>query len=80
MLSRDTKESLKYIREWRPFIHVAIDHQPLTALEQWKASRHRLLWVVVVNHNVGKRDAPVYASSVSIRKPAICEHLRLSNL
>jgi len=21
--------------EWRPFAHVAIDHQPLTALEQW---------------------------------------------
>jgi len=35
------------------FAHVAIDHQPLTALEQWKASRHRLLWVAV-----GKRDAP----------------------
>jgi len=26
-----------------PVCHVAIDHQPLTALEQWKASRHRLL-------------------------------------
>jgi len=37
--------------------YVAIDHQPLTALKQWKASRHRLLWVAVVNHNVGKRDA-----------------------
>jgi len=23
-----------------PFGHVAITHQPLTALEQWKASRH----------------------------------------
>jgi len=34
------------------------DHQPLTALEQWKASRHRLLWVAVINRNVGKRDAP----------------------
>jgi len=32
--------------EWRPFVHVAIDHQPLTAFEQWKTSRHRLLWVV----------------------------------
>jgi len=29
--------------EWRLFAHVAIDHQPLTALEQWKVSRHRLL-------------------------------------
>jgi len=36
---------------------IAIDHQPLTALEQWKASRHRLLWVAVVNRNVGKRNA-----------------------
>jgi len=29
---------------------IAIDHQPLTALEQWKASRHRLLWMVVIIH------------------------------
>jgi len=40
--------------EWRPFAHVAIAHQPLTALEQWKASKHRLVWVAVVNRNVGK--------------------------
>jgi len=26
-------------------LHVAIDHQPLTTLEQWKLSRHRLLKV-----------------------------------
>jgi len=32
--------------EWRPFTYVAIDHQPLIVLEQWKASRHRLLWVL----------------------------------
>jgi len=44
---------------WRPFAHVAVDYQPLTALEQWKASRHRLLWVAVVNRYVGKRDAPI---------------------
>jgi len=25
----------------------SIAHQPLTALEQWKASRHRSLWVTV---------------------------------
>jgi len=31
------------IMEWRPFAHFAIDHQPLTALEQWKASRYGLL-------------------------------------
>jgi len=41
------------MNEWCPFAHVAIDHQPLTMLEQWKASRHRLLWVAVVNRNVG---------------------------
>jgi len=40
------------------FAYVAIDHQPLTTLEQWKASKHRLLWVAVINLNVGKRDAP----------------------
>jgi len=40
---------MMYIKdEWRPFAHVAIDHQPLTALEQWKTSRHQLLWVAVV--------------------------------
>jgi len=39
---------------WSP-----INHQSLTALEQWKASRHWLLWVAVVNRNVIKRDAPV---------------------
>jgi len=27
----------------RPFAHVAIDYQSLTALEQWKTSRHWLL-------------------------------------
>jgi len=48
------------VYEWRPFAHIAIDHQPLTALEQWKASRHRLLRVAVVNRNVGKRDAPSF--------------------
>jgi len=42
--------------EWRTFAHVTIDHQPLTALEQWKASRHWLLWVAMVNRNVGKRN------------------------
>jgi len=28
-------------------------------MEQWKASKHRLLWVAVVNRNVSKRDAPI---------------------
>jgi len=27
---------------------------PLTALEKWKAFRHRLLWVAVINYNLGK--------------------------
>jgi len=30
-----------------PFEHESIEHEPLTALEQWKASRHRSLWLVV---------------------------------
>jgi len=34
--------------EWRSSGHGSIVHQPFTALEQWKASRHRLLWVAVV--------------------------------
>jgi len=29
---------LEEYNEWRPFAHVAVDHQPLTALEQWKVS------------------------------------------
>jgi len=41
-----------------PVDHVAITHQPFTALEQWKASRHRPLWVAVINCNVDKRDVP----------------------
>jgi len=49
--------SMDQIIEWRAFAHVAIAHQPLIDLEQWKASRHRLLGVAVVNRNVDKRDA-----------------------
>jgi len=49
---------------WCPFGHVAIDHQPLTALEQWKASRHRPLWLVsnryVVNRNASIRNTSLY--------------------
>jgi len=48
-----------------PFSHVAIAYQPLTALEQWKASKHRLLWVAVVNRNVGKR-VPFHSIQQSI--------------
>jgi len=33
--------------EWPPFGHESIIHESLTALEQWKASRHRSLWLVV---------------------------------
>jgi len=34
---------------WPPFGHESIEHEPLTALEQWKDSRHRSLWLVVSN-------------------------------
>jgi len=34
---------------WPPFGHESIEHEPLTALEQWKAFRHRSLWLVVSN-------------------------------
>jgi len=34
-----------------PFDHSPIDHQSLNAWTQWKASRHRLLWVAVVGYN-----------------------------
>jgi len=34
---------------WPPFGHESIEHEPHTALEQWKASRHRSLWLVVSN-------------------------------
>jgi len=45
---------------WPPFGHESIGHEPLTALEQWKASRHRLLWLVVSNRDVVNRDTPKY--------------------
>jgi len=46
---------------WPPF-----GHEPLTALEQWKASRHRSLWLVVSNWFVSKRAPPIplYASRI----------------
>jgi len=44
---------------WRLFVHVAIDYQPLTRLNSGKPLGTGLLWVAVVNRNVGKRDAPV---------------------
>jgi len=34
---------------WLPFGHESIGHESLTTLEQWKASRHRSLWLVVSN-------------------------------
>jgi len=36
----------------------SIAHQPLTALEQWKASRHWSLWVAVGICTVSKWTAP----------------------
>jgi len=35
------------VNEWRSNRHGSIVHQPLTAFEQWKISRHRSLWVAV---------------------------------
>jgi len=35
--------------EWPLLGHESIEHEPLIALEQWKASRHRSLWLVVSN-------------------------------
>jgi len=43
---------------WPPFGHESIEHEPLTALEQWKASRHRSLWLMVSNWSVSKRTPP----------------------
>jgi len=34
---------------WPPFGHESIEHEPLTAFEQWKAFRHQSLWLVVSN-------------------------------
>jgi len=44
------------IVEWRPFDNVAINHKPLTAREQWENSKHRSMWLVEVNCNMGKWD------------------------
>jgi len=40
--------------EWPPFGHESIEHEPFTALEQWKACRHRSLWLVVSNWAMSK--------------------------
>jgi len=63
----------RYIRGEGLADHVAID-QPLTTLEQWKASKHRLLWVVVINRDVIKRDTPSEIIRVRAYVPfaAIC--------
>jgi len=41
---------------WPPFRHESIGHEPLIAFEQWKASKHRSLWLVVSNRDVVNRD------------------------
>jgi len=52
-----------HIYGWPPFGHESIGHKPLTTLEQWKASRHRSLWLVVSNWAVSKRTLPhIYLS------------------
>jgi len=38
-------------------LDVSIGHEPFTALEQWKVSRHRSLWLVVSNRDVANRDS-----------------------
>jgi len=43
------KQAAIHGRGWPPFGHELIEHEPLTALEQWKASRHRSLWLMVSN-------------------------------
>jgi len=43
---------------WPSFGHESIKHEPLTALKQWKASRHRSLWLVMSNWSVSKRAPP----------------------
>jgi len=50
-LEKNTKRKL----EWRPFVYVAIDHQPFTALEQWKASRHWLLRTSAIGRSFDER-------------------------
>jgi len=40
---------LIFFAGWPPFGHELIGHEPLTTLKQWKASRHRSLWLVVSN-------------------------------
>jgi len=37
-----------HLKGWPPFGHESIGHEPLTTLEQWKASRHRSLWLVAI--------------------------------
>jgi len=46
--------TVKEVIGWPPFGH----DEPLTTLEQWKASRHRSLWLVVSNWAVSKRTLP----------------------
>jgi len=49
--SRDVK--------WRPNGHGSTAHQPLTAVDQWKISRHQSLWVAVGICTVSIWTAPV---------------------
>jgi len=44
--------------EWCSNRHSSITPQPLTALEQWKAFRHRSLWVAMDFCTVSKWTAP----------------------
>jgi len=55
---------------WPPFGHESIEHEPLTALEQWKASRHRSLWLVVSNWSVSKRAPPPWLDVLGFMRRA----------
>jgi len=54
----DIQHARSIFTRWPPFGHESIGHEPLTALEQWKASRHRSLWLMMSNWSVSKRAPP----------------------
>jgi len=65
--SSQTERDVNYV-EQRSELNTPTVRASGARLEQWKASRHRLLWVAVVNRNVGKRDA-LNDDFYRIRKP-----------
>jgi len=51
---------------WPPFGHESIGHEPLTALEQWKASKHRLWCPIEPCPNEGHPILIVHCSNFYI--------------